>query len=128
MKVFSWLEIHEATAHAEAGHRALHLHDIIPYPERAPRCFVQAVKRGEPIAHLYDMDKPRLIEAAKQFGINIVVVEYEGTKYQHVDFCGGPLRKLLVEHYKRLLRLGKQQSIARLHFILRPYKGTATWL
>lgn len=54
MKRFDMREIAGAIHHAEAGGQALHLHNVIVNRARAPACFVRAVERGEPIAHLFD--------------------------------------------------------------------------
>lgn len=93
MKTFLTMEINEAYEYAAGGGFALHLHRIIVDPRRAPRCFVDAVDRGEDIAHLFCKDEAALVEMAKKLGVKIVVVENRGTFRQHVDLCGGPLKK-----------------------------------
>ena len=93
LKVFRAIEIDEALAHAKAGGQALHLHRIIPDRDKAPRCFVQAVDRGEDIAHLFDLDRVRLVKTAKRLGVKVIHVDRDGTDRQHIDLCGGPLRK-----------------------------------
>lgn len=93
MKSFPTFELDEALAYARAGGQALHLHQIIPDRRRAPRCFVAAVDRGEDIAHLFDLDRARLVATAKRLGVKVVVVDRDGTDRQHVDLCGAPLRK-----------------------------------
>ena len=93
MKAFKCLEVEEAVQYAADGGQALHLHRIIVNPDKAPRCFVNAVKRGEDIAHLFDQDEARLVATVKRLGVKIVVVERRGTPKQHVDLCGAPLRK-----------------------------------
>lgn len=93
MKVFRFLEIEEAHAHALAGGQALHLHRIVF--RNSPRCFREAVARGEDLAHLFDQDKGRLERTARRLGVRIVVVEHPGTPRQHVDLCGRPLQKAL---------------------------------
>lgn len=95
MKSFECLELPEALAFAAAGGQALHLHQIIVDERKAPRCFVRAVARGEQIAHLFDQDEARLIATARRLGVNVVVVEHRGEEGQHVDLCGGPLRKAM---------------------------------
>lgn len=97
MKRFDCLEVPEAIAHAAAGGQSLHLHRIIVDRRKAPRCFVQAVDRGEQIAHLFDQDEARLRQTARRLGVRVVVVERRGEEGQHVDLCGGPLRKALAE-------------------------------
>lgn len=96
MKVFQEREVAEALAHAAAGGQAIHLHRIIVDRRRAPRCFVQAVDRGEDIAHLFDRDEDRLVATVKRLGVRVVVVGRRGQPGQHVDLCGGPLRKALL--------------------------------
>lgn len=93
MKVFACLEIDEALAHAAAGGQSLHLHRVIPDRAKAPRCFVQAVDRGEDIAHLFDLDRARLVRTARELGVKVVYVDRDGTDRQHVDLVGKPLRK-----------------------------------
>lgn len=95
MRRFEVLELREAMAYADSGGQALHLHKIIGDKHKAPKCFVAAVKRGEFIAHLIDQDKTRLVAIVKKLGVNIIVVEREGTPSQHIDLCGGPLKKAI---------------------------------
>lgn len=93
MKTFKALQLREALAHAVEGRQALHLHTIIVDRRKAPRCFVAAVDRGEYIAHLFDLDKTRLIKTARRLGVKVILVEREDTIKQHIDLCGAPLRK-----------------------------------
>lgn len=93
MKAFKMMDVEEAIAHSMEGWQALHLHQIIVDRKKAPRCFVSAVDRGEDIAHLFDQNLKRLIRTAKSLGVNVIVVERKGTPRQHIDLCGGPLRK-----------------------------------
>lgn len=95
MKRFEVLELPEAISHAAEGGQALHLHRIIVDERRAPRCFVDAVRRGEDIAHLFDQDYKRLCATGRKLGVRVIVVEHEGEEGQHIDLCGGPLRKAL---------------------------------
>lgn len=97
MKRFEQSELREAEAYAAAGGQALHLHRIIVNRNKAPRCFVQAVDRGEHIAHLFDQDEARLIATARRLGVLIIVVEYRGKPEQHIDLCSGPLREAIAE-------------------------------
>lgn len=96
MKRFSIMEIIEAYAYAKQGGQALHLHNIIVNEATAPKCFVNAVRRGEDIAHLFDLDKERLIRTARRLGVKVIYVDNEGTERQHIDLCGGPLRKAIL--------------------------------
>lgn len=91
MKLFSALEVEEAVAFAATGGQALHLHRIIPDRKSAPRCFVRAVDRGEPIAHLFDQNLIRLGATAKKLGVRVIIVERADTPRQHIDLCGRPL-------------------------------------
>lgn len=97
MRLFEAKEISEAIYWVLRGGQSLHLHTFIADRVKAPRVFVQAVDRGEQIAHLFDRDRARLEETARRFGVRIVAVEREGTSRQHVDLCGGPLRKAIAE-------------------------------
>lgn len=95
MLAFGTFEVEEAIAHSAAGGQALHLHRIIPDRKRAPRCFVQAVDRGEPIAHLFDLDKVRLLATAKRLGVRVLYIDRPGTERQHIDLCGKPLERAM---------------------------------
>lgn len=97
MQIFREREVEEAVAHSAAGGQALHLHRIIVDRRRAPRCFVQAVDRGESIAHLFDLDTERLKATARRLGVRVIYIDRAGTPNQHVDLCGGPLRKAMAE-------------------------------
>jgi hypothetical protein len=93
MRRFEEREVHEALSFAATGGQALHLHRIIVNWARAPRCFVKEVEAGRPIAHLFDQDEARLKATAKRFGVNVLLVERRGEPGQHIDLCGGPLKK-----------------------------------
>lgn len=93
MRKFELREVDQAEAYSMAGGQALHLHNIIVDYDKAPGCFVRAVERGENIAHLFDQDRERLIQTVRDLGVNVVLVERKGQPGQHVDLCGGPLRK-----------------------------------
>lgn len=95
MKLFQTKELHEAYAHSLEGGQSLHLHKVIGNRKEAPRCFVEAVARGESIAHLFDMDEDRLKRTAQTLGVRVILVECRGTKRQHIDLCAGPLKKAL---------------------------------
>lgn len=95
MRRFLQSQIREAVRHATDGGQALHTHKIIGNRKTAPKCFVGAVDRGEDIAHLFDRDGKRLVTTAKRLGVRVIRVEREGTDKQHIDLCGGPLRKAL---------------------------------
>ncbi len=95
MKRFTQWQIDDALAHAAAGHQALHTHRIIMDYDRAPRVFVQAVDRGEDIAHLFDRDELRLVATARQLGVRVIFVDRAGTNRQHIDLCGAPLWRAL---------------------------------
>ena len=95
MKHFIDWDVQEAKNWAAGGGQALHTHSIIVDRSRAPSCFVRAVDRGEKIAHLFDQDRDRLERTVRGLGVKVVVVERRGEPGQHVDLCGGPLRKAL---------------------------------
>lgn len=95
MRYFTTLEIREAQDYADAGGQALHTHQIIVNRRKSPKCFLDAVERGEDIAHLFDRDAARLRRTATELGVRIVLIEREGERGQHVDLCGKPLRKAL---------------------------------
>lgn len=106
MKAFALRDVEEAIVYAKKGYQALHLHNII-VTNGAPRCFVAAINRGEPIAHLFDLNLTRLKKTAKELGVNIVFVDKEGTSNQHVDLCGKPLKKAI----QRCVNKGKAERI-----------------
>ncbi len=93
MRVYSTFEVREATAYADGGGQALHLHRIIPDRRTAPRCFVREVDQGQPIAHLFDNDRERLIATARSLGVKVIHIDRDGERGQHIDLCSGPLRK-----------------------------------
>lgn len=97
VKHFTTIELREAFAYAAAGQQALHTHSIIVDAKRAPQCFVQAVRRGERIAHLFDQDKERLVATARRLGVRVIYIDREDTSHQHIDLCGAPLRRALQE-------------------------------
>lgn len=92
MKVFKTRELKEAIQHAMEGGQALHLHRIVF--EDSPSCFRSAVANGEDIAHLFDQDVERLIRTARSLGVRVIYVDGKDER-QHIDLCGGPLRKAL---------------------------------
>lgn len=102
MKHFTVWEIHEAYAYAEEGGQALHTYRIIVDRARAPECFVRAVDNGEDIAHLFDQNTERLKTTARALGVKVVFIDKAGTPRQHVDLCGGPLKKALAMCKKKL--------------------------
>jgi hypothetical protein len=95
MKLFRMRHVKQAEEYALAGGQALHLHRIIVDRDRAPRCFVRDVDAGLDIAHLFDQDEARLRKTVKKLGVNVIVVEHGGKPGQHVDLCGGPLKKAI---------------------------------
>lgn len=94
MKAFSWRFVEHAVRYARDGGQALHLHRFIMSPS-APRCFVQAVDRGEPIAHLFDLDTGRLVSTARQLGVKVIFIDKDETPRQHIDLCGRPLLRAI---------------------------------
>jgi hypothetical protein len=96
MKHFYMMEIREAVDYANAGGMALHTHRIIVDRDRAPRCFVAAVDRGENIAHLFCNDVDKLTKVVRKLGVRVVYVDCEGVMGdQHIDLCGAPLTRAL---------------------------------
>ncbi len=95
MKSFEQRDLRAALEHAASGGQALHLHRIIADTRKAPKCFKDAVARGDRIAHLFDLDRNRLIATVRKLGVRIVHVEREGTPKQHVDLCGKPLQRAI---------------------------------
>ncbi len=95
MKRFTWRLLEEAIQYSVDGEQALHTHRFIGDYGKAPRCFVEAVEKGEDIAHLFDQDEIRLIATARKLGVRVILVERQGTSNQHIDLCGAPLRKAI---------------------------------
>lgn len=95
MKHFTQWDVEEAQDYADAGGQALHTHQIIVDWAKAPGCFRDEVRAGRNIAHLFDRDRDRLVRTARSLGVNVIVVENEGRRGQHIDLCRGPLRKAL---------------------------------
>jgi len=85
MKQFEMKDIANAKNYSLQGFQALHIHTLNnghPLFRRYPK-----------IAHLFDMDKTRLIMTAKSLGVRVIKVEHEGSKAQHIDLCGKPFEK-----------------------------------
>lgn len=95
MRSFESRKMREAIAFAAGGGQALHLHTIV-FPN-SPKCFRDAVARGESIGHLFDQDEERLVNTARRFGVRRIVVEKRGLPTQHVDLCGAPMRAAIME-------------------------------
>lgn len=100
MKVFTQMELNEALKFVEEGRAkdpqiwCVHLHYIV-FP-KSPYCFRRDVKEGLPIAHIFGADAETLTKLARMNGVRRVVLEREGTKRQHIDMCGAPLKSLLL--------------------------------
>lgn len=95
MRHFKCRYVAEAQAYADAGGQALHTHQIIVNWDKAPGCFKREVNAGRDIAHLFDNDAARLRATARKLGVKVVFIDREGRRGQHLDLCGGPLRKAL---------------------------------
>ncbi|EGJ50275.1 hypothetical protein [Desulfocurvibacter africanus] len=93
MKLFAHREVKEAKAHALAGGQALHVWTppAAGWPG-APTCF----QRSRQWAHLFDQDKARLEATARRLGVRKIVIHGDGAG-QHVDLCGAPLKKAMIE-------------------------------
>jgi hypothetical protein len=89
MRAFERGQSNEAMLYAAEGGQGLHVYPALGM--NAPLCF----KRSKQWAHLYDMDTKRLISTAKQLGVRVIVVHYRGHPNQHIDLCGGPLKKAM---------------------------------
>ena len=86
MKQFTAKEIFEAYEESKAGGQALHVQSINTTGHRLFARYPES-------AHLFDMDKERLIATVKKLGVRVIKVEREGTFRQHIDLCGKPLEK-----------------------------------
>lgn len=93
----------QAIEHAESGGMALHVwkpsrsHGVSIFPgHEIPTVFKIHDKWG----HLLCRDTDRLIATAKRLGIRMVVISKRGKRGQHVDLCGKPLEKAIVEAKK----------------------------
>lgn len=92
MKRFETREIREAIAHAAAGGQALHVCRSAQFVgPNAPKCF----QESELFAHLFDQNRRRLIETARELGVRVLKLERGFTPTQHIDLCRGPLEKAL---------------------------------
>jgi hypothetical protein len=92
-RLFTTYEVEAAVAHALSGGIALHIHAVIPDRNKAPKCFVSAVDKGEPICHMFCADRDALVATAKSLGVNVIKIDRDGTDRQHIDLCGGPLKR-----------------------------------
>lgn len=92
MEMFEKRGLLDAYKYAENGGQALHVYKAMTaqFPD-APRCFKNSREWG----HLLDQDEDRLRDTARKLGVKRIVVGKRGTKRQHVDLCGGPLRKAI---------------------------------
>jgi hypothetical protein len=93
MRLFEMAQLKEAIKFAEEGGQALHLHTF----NSGHFLF----RRYPVISHLFDMDKDRLVETARSLGVNVIKIEREGERGQHIDLCAGPLeraKKLAIIH------------------------------
>ncbi len=99
VKMFEERQIFEAYKFAESGGVALHLFRDPGIHPRAPAVF----KKSREAAHLLDQDRERLVDTAKSFGVRKIKVDHIGTKKQHIDLCGRPLRQAIkfAEGYKQ---------------------------
>lgn len=92
---FTTDQIEAAIGYSMAGGMALHLHRIIANEAKAPRCFVEAIRRGEHIAHLFGQDEDDLESFCRGLGVRVIAVERRGSPRMHIDLCSGPLRKAI---------------------------------
>lgn len=101
MKLFTRNELKEALEFSLRGGQALQVYDSnkIPFGLRAGKSVPGVFLRYREWAHLFDRNKRRLKKTAKSIGIKRIVIDRKGTRKQHVDICGAPLRnaKLLCE-------------------------------
>lgn len=88
------MAIRKAQAYAESGGQALHVWD--PGPEGWPGAPL-VFRQTRPWAHLIDYDLGRLTLTAKRLGVRVIKVGHEGKRFQHIDFCGKPLRQAMSE-------------------------------
>lgn len=99
MKLFQQNQLLEAHKHVEDGGQALHL--MTPKfcqswnEPGIPRCF--DITRSHGWAHLMDADVKRLLATARHLGIKRIVISNFGKRGQHVDLCGAPLDKAVIE-------------------------------
>ena len=91
IRLFEDRQIFEAYEFAVGGGQALHLFSFPGVYPGAPGCF----KRSKQGGHFFDQNKARLTATAKQLGVRVIKVSHEGTKKQHVDLCGRPLKRAL---------------------------------
>jgi hypothetical protein len=91
MKLFYHEEAEAAMDFADEGGQALHVWNpnVREWPE-APTCFKRS---GKEWGHLCDMDIDRLVSTARSLGVVVIAVSRRGLRGQHIDLCGGPLRK-----------------------------------
>lgn len=97
MKTFRRRHLREAIAYAAQGGQALHLHRMIAVPRRAPRVFARAIEAGEPLGHLFDQDRDRLVATVLGLGVCVIRVERPGMPGQHIDLVGRPLQRAITQ-------------------------------
>ena len=86
MRRFKNRDVKKALAYVASGMQALH-----------GSVMRVSGKRRVQWAHLMDNDLDRLIATAKRLGVRRVVVERMNERGQHIDLCGGPLKRAFAE-------------------------------
>lgn len=98
MKRFETKQLHEAMEFSKQGGQALHVHG---YTQGGHRLF----GRYEKAAHLFDMDKTRLIATARRLGVKKIKIGREGEEAgQHIDLCASPLERACREAVEQCLQ------------------------
>lgn len=90
MKCFETRQLHDAIEFSRQGGQALHIHG---YTQGGHRLF----RRYKEAAHLFDMNKCRLISTARRLGVKKIKIGREGEIGQHIDLCAGPLERARCE-------------------------------
>lgn len=75
-----------------------------------PGCFLKTNRRQW--AHLCDDNRVHLVAIARRLGVRRIKVSRDGQPGQHIDLCGGPLKRAIKEATP-FLEAGSVQSFAR---------------
>lgn len=89
LKRFEMREQRAAIACSQSGGQALHIHTLT----QGHKLF----KKYSQIAHLFDMDKDRLLATARRLGVRKIKIGREGELGQHIDLCGKPFERACAE-------------------------------
>jgi len=91
MKLFAQNQAKEAIRAAAEGELALHVWTGADRWPHAPQVF-----KATPLAgHLLGQSHLDLVRVAMDLGVHLPAIQNGGTRTQHIDLCGAPLRRAI---------------------------------